>query len=57
MLPDTIANLLAGFDSGRVGAVSGHVLVGNRFPADRAVFDAQVREYEFANNVERRASR
>ncbi|MEV6610653.1 glycosyltransferase family 2 protein [Kutzneria sp. NPDC051319] len=55
VLPDTIASLLAGFDSGRVGAVSGHMLVGNRFPASRTVFDAQVREYEFANNVERRA--
>ena len=55
VLPDTIANLLAGFDTDRVAAVSGHMLVGNRFPANRTVFDAQVREYEFANNVERRA--
>jgi cellulose synthase/poly-beta-1,6-N-acetylglucosamine synthase-like glycosyltransferase len=55
VLPDTIANLLAGFDTDRVAAVSGHMLVGNRFPTSNTVFDAQVREYEFANNVERRA--
>ena len=55
VMPDTIADLLAGFDDDRVAAVSGHMLVGNRRPSSKVVYGAQVREYELANNIERRA--
>jgi cellulose synthase/poly-beta-1,6-N-acetylglucosamine synthase-like glycosyltransferase len=55
VLPDTIARLLGRFDDPRVAAVSGQMIVGNRFPAQEFVYGAQVREYEFANNIERRA--
>jgi cellulose synthase/poly-beta-1,6-N-acetylglucosamine synthase-like glycosyltransferase len=55
VLPDTVARLLGRFDDPRVAAVSGQMIVGNGFPAQEFVCDAQVREYEFANNIERRA--
>ncbi|MFJ4923707.1 glycosyltransferase [Streptomyces sp. NPDC088725] len=55
VMPDTIADLLVDFDDAAVAAVSGHMLVGNRRPASKVVFGAQVREYELANNIERRA--
>jgi cellulose synthase/poly-beta-1,6-N-acetylglucosamine synthase-like glycosyltransferase len=55
VLPDTLARLLDRFADPRVAAVSGQMIVGNRHPAQDFVYSAQVREYEFANNIERRA--
>lgn len=53
--PDAIANLLGHLQDEDVAAVSGQMLVGNRNPLSRAVYAAQAREYEFANNIDRRA--
>ncbi|MFF2964540.1 glycosyltransferase [Streptomyces sp. NPDC057963] len=55
LLPDTLARLLEHFTDPRVAAVSGQMIVGNRHPAQDFVYAAQVREYESANNIERRA--
>jgi cellulose synthase/poly-beta-1,6-N-acetylglucosamine synthase-like glycosyltransferase len=55
VLPDALWRLAEHFDDGRVAAVSGQMLVGNRHSADPAVYAAQVREYEYANNIDRRA--
>jgi cellulose synthase/poly-beta-1,6-N-acetylglucosamine synthase-like glycosyltransferase len=55
MLPDALWWLAGHFGDPRVAAVSGQMLVGNRHCADPAVYAAQVREYEFANNIDRRA--
>jgi cellulose synthase/poly-beta-1,6-N-acetylglucosamine synthase-like glycosyltransferase len=55
MLPDALWRLAGHFGNPRVAAVSGQMLVGNRHSADPAVYAAQVREYEFANNIDRRA--
>jgi cellulose synthase/poly-beta-1,6-N-acetylglucosamine synthase-like glycosyltransferase len=55
ILPHAIASLLAHFADQDVGAVSGHMLVGNLAPASGAVCAAQTREYERANNIDRRA--
>lgn len=55
VLPDALWRLAGHFDDGRVAAVSGQMLVGNRHSADPAVYAAQVREYEYANNIDRRA--
>lgn len=56
VMPHTIAALLSRLhEPGRVAAVSGHMLVGNRSPASTAVYSAQTREYERANNLDRRA--
>ncbi|WP_145968923.1 glycosyltransferase [Streptomyces hyaluromycini] len=55
VLPDTLARLLAHFTDPRVAAVSGQMIVGNRHPQQEFVYAAQVREYESANNIERRA--
>ncbi|MEU3982450.1 glycosyltransferase family 2 protein [Streptomyces sp. NPDC026672] len=55
VLPDTLARLLDHFADPRVAAVSGQMIVGNRRPAQDFVYAAQVREYESANNIERRA--
>lgn len=54
--PEAINRLLTNFhDCDEVAAVSGQMLVGNRVPSNRDVFAAQVREYEFANNIDRLA--
>jgi cellulose synthase/poly-beta-1,6-N-acetylglucosamine synthase-like glycosyltransferase len=55
VLPDTLGRLLAHFTDPLVAAVSGQMIVGNRHPAQAFVYAAQVREYESANNIERRA--
>ena len=55
LTPRAIANLLARFADDDVAAVSGQMLVGNTSPRNRSVHLAQQREYEFANNVDRRA--
>jgi cellulose synthase/poly-beta-1,6-N-acetylglucosamine synthase-like glycosyltransferase len=55
VLPHTLALLLRHFSTGRVAAVSGQMLVGNSRPHSRTVFAAQTREYEYANNIVRRA--
>jgi cellulose synthase/poly-beta-1,6-N-acetylglucosamine synthase-like glycosyltransferase len=55
VLPDALWRLAEHFDDHRVAAVSGQMLVGNRHSADPAVYAAQVREYEYANNIDRRA--
>ncbi|WP_432047157.1 glycosyltransferase family 2 protein [Streptomyces asiaticus] len=55
VLPGTLARLLDHFTDPRVAAVSGQMIVGNRRPAQDFVYAAQVREYESANNIERRA--
>jgi hypothetical protein len=55
VLPDALWRLAEHFDDHRVAAVSGQMLVGNRHSTDPAVYAAQVREYEYANNVDRRA--
>lgn len=53
--PDAIANLLVHLEDEGVAAISGQMLVGNRSPSSRAVYTAQAREYEIANNIDRRA--
>lgn len=55
VMPDAIGNLLELFQDREVAAVSGQMLVGNRDPSSAAVYSAQAREYEFANNIDRRA--
>jgi cellulose synthase/poly-beta-1,6-N-acetylglucosamine synthase-like glycosyltransferase len=55
VLPHTVELLLRHFDADRVAAVSGQMLVGNSRPRNRAVVAAQIREYEYANNIVRRA--
>lgn len=54
VLPDTVSHLVGALTAG-AAAVSGQMLIGNRRPASRAVLAAQVREYDTANNIERRA--
>jgi cellulose synthase/poly-beta-1,6-N-acetylglucosamine synthase-like glycosyltransferase len=55
VLPHTLELLLEHFGAGGVAAVSGQMLVGNSRPQSRTVFAAQTREYEYANNIVRRA--
>lgn len=55
VMPDALVNLLEHFEDEEVAAVSGQMLVGNQKPYSRAVYAAQAREYEFANNIDRSA--
>jgi cellulose synthase/poly-beta-1,6-N-acetylglucosamine synthase-like glycosyltransferase len=55
VLPDTIGHILGTLTAGSAAAVSGQMLIGNRRPRNPAVVAAQVREYDNANNIERRA--
>jgi hypothetical protein len=53
--PHAIARLLPHLADEDVAAVSGQMLVGNASPRSRPVHVAQQREYELANNIDRRA--
>jgi cellulose synthase/poly-beta-1,6-N-acetylglucosamine synthase-like glycosyltransferase len=55
LTPWALAKLLPHFADDDVAAVSGQMLVGNTCPRNRSVHIAQQREYEIANNIDRRA--
>jgi len=55
VLSHTLHRLSATLGSSSAAAVSGQLLIGNRHPRNRSVLSAQIREYENANNIERRA--